>query len=93
MHLYRLQRPNQPHYVITLQHSVAVGHHFYATSCVQHSVHQVTHSLVRRGLVTNDSHIEARMLLRRMLTTWVDWYLQGDWESGEWLVFCFALHV
>lgn len=72
---------------MTMENSVAVGHHYYAASCVQHSVHQQVHSLVRRGLVTNDDHIEARMLLRRMLTTWVDWYLQSDSESRESMVF------
>jgi len=83
IHLSRLQRPNVLHYVMTLENSVAVGHHFYAAKCVRDSIHQSVHSLVRRGLITNDDHIEARMLLRHMLTTWVDWYLQGDWESSE----------
>lgn len=83
MHLISIQRPNQPHTVTTIENAIAVGHHFYAKACVRQSIYQNVHSLVRRGLVTNDDHIEARMLLRRMLTTWVDWYLQGDSESGK----------
>jgi hypothetical protein len=85
---YSFQCPNVLHYVLTVAHSVAVGHHYYATSSVQDSVHQIVHSLVRRSLITNDMHIEVRVLLRRMLTTWVDWYVQGHWESGT---LCFII--
>jgi hypothetical protein len=81
--LSSIQGPNRPHYVNTLENSVAEGNHYYSAACVQDTVHQIVHTFVRRFLVTNAEHPSARMLLRRMLTTSVDWYLKGDWESGE----------
>jgi hypothetical protein len=79
----RLQRPNTLHYVVTLENCVAIGRHYYPTSSIQASVHQIVHTLVRRGTITNQIHVDTRVMMRRLLTSWVEWHLHGNWDAGQ----------
>lgn len=74
----RYQRPNTPHYVLTTQHSVALGRHFFAMSSIVDSCHQIIHSFVLRYNVTNQLHYNTRTLLYRILTNCVNYYLDAD---------------
>jgi hypothetical protein len=78
-----LQCPNTLHYVMTLMHAVSIGHHYIPTSSIRNSIYQILHSLARRGRITNAVHLETKVLIRRMLTSWVEWYLYGNWDAGE----------
>jgi hypothetical protein len=84
------QCPNIFHCVVTLDHCVAIGHHYYPTLSIQPSVYQCMHTLVRRGLITNEVHVHTRVLLHRMLTSWVDWYVYGNWDDGRFYPFTIA---
>jgi hypothetical protein len=62
---------------------VAIGHHYYPTVSIEPSVHQRMHTLARRGLITNEIHVHTRVLMRRMLTSWVDWHIYGNWDDRQ----------
>lgn len=78
-----MQRPNVLHYILTLLHAVTIGHHYLPTSSIQDSIYQILHTLARRGQITDAVHLDTKVLIRRMLTSWVDWYLYGNWDAGE----------
>jgi hypothetical protein len=80
---HRLQRPNTFHYVVTLDHSIAEGHHYYQASTIQDSVHQIVHSFIHKFNITNQVHDSAPSLLRRLLTATVDYYLSSYAPEGE----------
>ena len=61
-------RANTPHFVITPEHSICRGGHFYASSTIQDACYGVFHSFVSGMLVTNTEHtLASRQLLCRML--------------------------
>jgi hypothetical protein len=80
--LHRFQKPNSLHYVLTLDHCAAVGHHYYPISSIGSSVHNIIHCLVRRMTITNDTMFTMRVILRRMLTACANWYMSNDWDGG-----------
>jgi hypothetical protein len=47
------------------------------------SVSEVMHSFARRNTITNDYHVHTRVLLRRMFTAWVEWYVGGEYDAGK----------
>ena len=81
--LFRFQRPNTLHYVLTMEHTITQGHHYYMTSTIQASTHEIVHSFVRRHTVTNQLHYDTRALLRRLLCGWIDWYVRGQELEGN----------
>ena len=80
---HRFQRPNTLHYVLTLDHCAAVGHHYYPISSIGASVQDMVHCLVRQQTITNDMHSTTRVMLRRMLTVCANWYISGNWHQGK----------
>ena len=58
-------RPNTPHIVFTLEHTICTGGHFYATSTLQDTLYGLEHNFFLGHLVTNTDHIASRLLLRR----------------------------
>lgn len=61
-------RPNTPHFVVTPEHSICRGGHFYGSSTIQDACYGVFHSFVSGMLVTNTEHtIVSCQLLCRML--------------------------
>jgi hypothetical protein len=65
-----------------MAHTITQGHHYYTTSCIESSAHEIVHSFVRRHTVTNQLHYEMQGLLRWLLCGCVDWYVSGQWLSG-----------
>jgi hypothetical protein len=82
---FSFQRPNTIRYGFTLKHVVAIGHHYIPTSSIQDTIYQNLHSLARRGTITNAEHLDTKVLICRMLTSWVEWYLYGNWDAGKFL--------
>ena len=80
--LPRFQMPNSLHYVLTLDHCAAVGHHYCPISSMPSSVDGIIHCLIRRATITNDMMFTTRVILRRMLTACVNWYMSNDWDGG-----------
>ncbi|KDQ52003.1 hypothetical protein JAAARDRAFT_62160 [Jaapia argillacea MUCL 33604] len=74
--------PNTPHWVVTTDHCILVGCHFYASSCVQSSCWGVVHNFFMGQSITNTSHPKLWTLLRRMMEFWVD-ILQDDDPKGH----------
>jgi hypothetical protein len=80
--IFRFQMSNVPHLVLTLEHTVTQGQHFYLTPCLQPTSHQIAHSFARRFTITNQYHEHTPTLLRRMLCCSIDWWVSGNWTSG-----------
>jgi hypothetical protein len=90
---HRLQCPNTFHYVLTLEHAIAEGHHYYPISSIQATCHHVVHSFIRKFTITNQLHPSAYGLLRRLLTANVNWYMSNYAPEGHINpVFCY-LHA
>jgi hypothetical protein len=62
------------HYVVTVDHSITRGAHFYAASTITQSCMAITHILMCNALITNIDHPKARSLLRRLLVMWIQQY-------------------
>lgn len=69
-------RPNTLHFVVGLDNTIVHGRHFYATSTIFESCLGIIHTFVLGLQITNQTHERARMLLRRLMTMWLDSYLQ-----------------
>lgn len=70
------------HYVLTMEHTVTQGQHYYLSSCIQQTSHEIVHSFVRRFTITNQLHYQTPTLLRRLLCRSIDWFVTGAWTSG-----------
>jgi len=60
-------RPNSPHAVFTIEHSICHGGHFYAMSCMTDTLFGMTHVFMADSYITNTYHTKSRLLLRRMV--------------------------
>ncbi|KAF8881525.1 hypothetical protein CPB84DRAFT_1620616, partial [Gymnopilus junonius] len=60
-------RPCTPHAVVTLQHSVTMGSHFFAMSTIQDTMIGMMHTFVLEKLVTNTAHNDFLQVIRRMI--------------------------
>jgi hypothetical protein len=69
-------RPNTPHYVLTVDHSITYGRYFYATSTVRDSCWAIIHAVIGNSTLTSTEHPRTIQLLRRMLL----WSLE-DYEQ------------
>jgi hypothetical protein len=49
---------------------------------IRDSVSEIMHSFARRNTITNDYHVHTRVILRRVLTAWVEWYVGGEFDAG-----------
>ena len=63
----RIMRPNTPHAVLTIEHSICYGGHFYVMSCMTDTLFGMTHAFVADSYITNTHHTKSRLLLRRMV--------------------------
>ena len=59
-------RPNTPHAVFTLDHSICHGGYFYATSTMQDTEIGLMHTFIGNSLIANVAHLPTRAILRRM---------------------------
>jgi hypothetical protein len=71
-------RPGTPHYVVTLQNSITLGHHFYATSTIRDTCWSLVHRSIMDNAITNTTHPDTEQLLRRMLSMYVRNYTAPD---------------
>jgi hypothetical protein len=60
-------RPDTPHAVITIEHSICYGGHFVAMSCMTDTLLGMTHAFMADSYITNTHHTKSRLLLRRMV--------------------------
>jgi hypothetical protein len=67
-HFYpSIMRPNTPHAVFTVEHSITTGGHFYSFSNLRDTISGIIHNCVINYVITNAEHPDARILLFRML--------------------------
>lgn len=79
-------RPNTFHYVITLEHSIVFGRHFYAAATIRPSVWGAIHNIMVGNMVCNEDHPEVCVFLRRMLAFSCSEYeksLNGGDNAGD----------
>ena len=60
-------RPDTPHTVITINHSICYGGHFFVMSCMTDTLVGMTHAFMADSYITNTHHTKSRLLLRRMV--------------------------
>jgi hypothetical protein len=60
-------RPDTPHTVITIEHSICYGGHFFVMSCMTDTLIGMTHAFMADSYITNTHHTKSRLLLRRMV--------------------------
>ena len=60
-------RPDTPHNVITIEHSICSGGHFFVMSCMTDTLIGMTHAFMADSYITNTHHTKSRLLLRRMV--------------------------
>jgi hypothetical protein len=84
-------RPCTPHYVLTLQHSITNGAHFYATSTVRDTYIGIIHLFIGNASLTNIDHPNARVLLRRLMAMWIQQYEQ--FSSGSVFFIDWPIHI
>jgi len=83
----RIMRPNTPHAVFTMEHSIVLGGHFYSFVNLQDTVIAIIHCFVSDNLVTNTEHPDTRVLLFRMMQYLYKYYVQGaDARSESYIV-------
>ena len=70
-------RPNTPHAVFTVKHTIVTGGHFYSYSNLQDTMSGIIHTLAIDEVITNVAHLDARVLLFRMLQYLYKFYAQG----------------
>lgn len=73
-------RPNTPHYVLTVQNAINLGHHFYCRSTLDDHSWGLIHTGIVEGAITNAVHPELYPFLLRMLDRSIQDYL--DIASG-----------
>ncbi|KAF8888923.1 hypothetical protein CPB84DRAFT_1628449, partial [Gymnopilus junonius] len=60
-------RPNTPHAVVTLEHSVTLGSHYFAMSTMQDTWAGLLHTFVLEKLITNTAHNAFLHVIRQMI--------------------------
>jgi hypothetical protein len=61
-------RPNTPHFVITTEHAICHGGHFYAMSTIRDTCFGIYHTFIGGGTLTNTEYsLHANQMLTRML--------------------------
>src|SRR5215472_2998198 len=88
MNFVSLQQSCAFHYVLTLEHAVAEGHHYYQASTLQATSFQIVHSFVHQFSITNQTHDSAPSMLRRILTATIDHYLSSNPPDGMICLLC-----
>lgn len=73
-------QPNTPHAVLTLSNSIFEGAHFYSLTTIRDTLASLIDTLIRGLFITNNSHPDLRMLLRKIVH-YVHRYVTS--EEGE----------
>lgn len=81
-------RPNTPHFVVTLEHAICQGGHFYAFSTIRETCFALYGCFFYGATITNTNHDPSRVMLRKMACYCEQVYLaNGFWNEGQ-LVNC-----
>jgi hypothetical protein len=72
--LESIMRPNTLHYVLTLEHTITHGKHFYAKSTLRDTCYGIVHCSILNKTITNTEHPRTTQLLCRMLVWYIDEY-------------------
>jgi hypothetical protein len=84
LYLSRIMRPNTPHAIFTVNHSIAKGGHFYSTSNLQDTVYGIVHCFMGNNISTGGAHHhQSRQLLMRMMQYFYKCFVTGVDEDGE----------
>jgi len=75
---HSFMRPNTPHYVLTLEHSITLGRHFYAASTMMETCLAYIHCGILNGAITNTDHPDAQRLLNRILLMSIREYKESN---------------
>lgn len=86
-------KPNTPHAVFTMEHSIALGGHFYSFANLHDTVVGIIHCFAVDNIVTNAEHPETRVLLFRMMEYLVKFYLKGADARSEPFLFGSSHHL
>jgi hypothetical protein len=73
----RFMRPNTPHYVLTVDHSITYSRHFYATSTIRDTCWAIVHCTIGSNTFTNTERPHTTQLLRRILLWSLEEYERG----------------
>ena len=69
--------------VITTDHSIVIGGHFYSTSNLQHTFYGIVHCFMGNDLMTNTDHGKTRVLLIRMMQYFYKCLVSGVDDDGQ----------
>jgi hypothetical protein len=81
--IHSIMRPNTPHAVFTVEHSIVLRGHFYSFVNLQETVNAIIHCFAMDNLVTNTEHPNTRVLLFRMMQYLYKYYVQGANATSE----------
>lgn len=76
-------KPNTPHAVFTMEHSIALGGHFLSFANLQETLFGIIHGFCIDNLVTNTEHPKTRVLLFRMLQYVYNFYVHDANPESE----------
>jgi hypothetical protein len=72
-----IMKPNTPHAVFTIEHSIALGGHFYSFANLQDTISGIIHCFAVDNLITNTEHPETSVLLFRMMEYLYKFHVKG----------------
>jgi hypothetical protein len=76
-------RPNTPHAVFTLDHSITHGSHFIATSTLRQTCYGIVHSFLLSSAITNTDNGVVWVILQRLMCYYHQAFTSGDWKEPE----------
>lgn len=87
-------RPNTPHYVLAVDHSITNGRHFYSTSTITQTVFGIVHCMIMSTAITSKLPDTTRPILHQLMALWFDHYcveglapskkpLSLDWQGAK----------
>ena len=86
-------RPGTVHVVITTEHCLAVGGHFYCQSTLQRTLQAMVYEHYFRKYITNADHPTSPILLFKMLNGYVEMCTDLLCQHGEWRIFPCQVHL
>lgn len=83
-------RPNTPHAVHTVEHSICRGGHCYAASTMLASEISIIQTFAADDILTNTCHDAAGLLVRRVLSLFHDILVLGKGSKSAFYPFVFS---
>ena len=70
-------KPNMSHAIFMMEHTIAMGGHFYSFRNLQNTVAGIIHCFVADNLITNTEHPETKALLFQMMQYVYKFFVDG----------------